>query len=54
LSGFVELVEKFGSLGRFRRVLSEYARLSDDPEDEDHEEDRGTGVYVDVNEEDGD
>ncbi len=57
LTEFASLVESFGSIGRFRRVLSEYVQLSDDPEPEheEHEEDVGTGSsYIDVNEDDED
>jgi hypothetical protein len=64
LTEFSNLVESFGSLGRFRRVLAEYVRFEDgeieasvdpEPEHEDHEEDVGTGSsYIDVNDEDSD
>jgi hypothetical protein len=62
LSEFASLVDSFGGVGRFRRVLSEYVRFEDgekgvdpsldpEPEHEDHEEDVGTGSsYIDVNE----
>lgn len=68
LKSFGDLVESFGSLGRFRRVLAEYVRfeggeggkgVDPEPEHEDHEEDTGSGAYedggssyIDVNEDD--
>lgn len=61
LTEFANLAESFGSIGRFRRALVEYVRFEDgssvdpEPEQEDHEEDVGTGSsYIDVNEEDDD
>lgn len=58
LSSFADLVESFGSVGRFRRVLAEYVGVSavdPEPEHEDHEEDIGTGSsYIDINDEDDD